>query len=372
MTALPWMPLYIADYLADTGHLSTVEHGAYMLLIMHYWQHEGLPDDERRLARIARLSPDEWQDVRDSLADLFDDGWKHGRIDRELQRTTEKIGAKSKAGLAGSEKRWKNREARKTRAQRLADARQKGRHTPDEWLAMQAIFGGCVACETPAEELHGGACLKDHIVPLYQGGSDGIDNIQPMCRNCNSRKGADTTDFRDLRVPDWRERLAKRLADGCVTPIHPQPHPQSAATQHCRAAEFEQLEGQLREAAGLEQASSPSLRDLSPIVKLIDQGYDLAVDIMPKLRAAKASGKRPGSWSYFVAAITEGKARNDAIPPKAQAPPVRAQTWVLREDPRWDSLSARSVAEEGKPLTVMTLRSKVGPGNYVPNEWLAH
>ena len=51
----PWMPLYVADYLANTGRLSAAEHGAYLLLIMQYWTGR-LPDDDTQLARIAWIT----------------------------------------------------------------------------------------------------------------------------------------------------------------------------------------------------------------------------------------------------------------------------------------------------------------------------
>ena len=99
------MPLYVADYLADTGHLSAAEHGAYLLLIMHYWQNGGLPNEDRRLARICRMSADEWADARETLFDLFEDGWKHHRIEAELQAARD-ISEKAKEKAA---KRWQSK-----------------------------------------------------------------------------------------------------------------------------------------------------------------------------------------------------------------------------------------------------------------------
>jgi uncharacterized protein YdaU (DUF1376 family) len=93
-----WMPLYIGDYLADTKHLTTEQHGAYLLLIMHYWQRGGLPDDEEALACIAgfpncfedrrQIQYRRWRSICLAIASLFQHpGWRHKRIDRELQRS---------------------------------------------------------------------------------------------------------------------------------------------------------------------------------------------------------------------------------------------------------------------------------------------
>lgn len=95
-----WMPFYIADYLADTGHLTVSEHGAYMLLIMRYWQDGALPTDENLLMRYSRMSREQWTESRDVIATLFDDGWTHKRIDAELAKSEEIIAKKSMAGKA--------------------------------------------------------------------------------------------------------------------------------------------------------------------------------------------------------------------------------------------------------------------------------
>lgn len=85
----PWMPLYIADFLKDTTHIGAIETGAYLLLIMHYWQNGKLPGDDRQLARIAKLTPSEFKRHRETLNAFFYDGWKHKRIDQELSHAVD-------------------------------------------------------------------------------------------------------------------------------------------------------------------------------------------------------------------------------------------------------------------------------------------
>lgn len=100
MSNRAWMPLHIDAYLGDTGHLSALEHGAYLLLIMHYWKHGCLPADERLIARHAKLTPEQWAESRDILAALFMDGWRHKRIDEELAKADEIIAKRRAAASA--------------------------------------------------------------------------------------------------------------------------------------------------------------------------------------------------------------------------------------------------------------------------------
>src|SRR5258708_6269477 len=90
MPSLPYMQLYIADYLADTSHLNAAQHGAYLLLMMNYWQRgKSLPDFNDRLATVARMSNDEWMTNRGVLIEFFvlENGhWIHARIERDLAK----------------------------------------------------------------------------------------------------------------------------------------------------------------------------------------------------------------------------------------------------------------------------------------------
>jgi uncharacterized protein YdaU (DUF1376 family) len=107
------MPLYVADYLADAAHLTATQHGAYLLLIMNYWQRGcPLPDDDRRLARIARVGPREWARMRDTISEFFsiaDGAWVHNRIEHELARVSDKSLKSKKAAQASVQRRFGKR-----------------------------------------------------------------------------------------------------------------------------------------------------------------------------------------------------------------------------------------------------------------------
>ncbi len=72
MAKHPAMPLWTDAYLGDTTHLSTVEHGAYLLILMAMWRAGGeLPSDEDMMCRITRLRLNHWRKMAPVIMAFF-------------------------------------------------------------------------------------------------------------------------------------------------------------------------------------------------------------------------------------------------------------------------------------------------------------
>jgi hypothetical protein len=107
-----------------------------------------------------------------------------------------KTGANNPAWKGGTRKasikKWRDEHrdilnfyTKRRRAKRFENG---GSHTFGEWETLKAQYDWtCPGCEKKEPTIK---LTQDHIVPLSQGGSDNIENIQPLCFSCNSKKCA--------------------------------------------------------------------------------------------------------------------------------------------------------------------------------------
>lgn len=74
--------------------------------------------------------------------------------------------------------------------QRRREIRKKnngGNHTIFQWKELcKKNQNTCLHCGKKEPEIK---LTEDHIIPLSKGGSDSINNIQPLCMPCNRKKG---------------------------------------------------------------------------------------------------------------------------------------------------------------------------------------
>jgi uncharacterized protein YdaU (DUF1376 family) len=99
------MLLWTDAYMADTSHLTTIEHGAYLLILMAMWRAGGhLPNDDLRLARVARLRRDQWRKIAPTIREFLTvdgDAVTQKRLDNELKIARGRVENLALAGHSG-------------------------------------------------------------------------------------------------------------------------------------------------------------------------------------------------------------------------------------------------------------------------------
>lgn len=271
--------------------------------------------------------------------------------------------------------KWKRSETdpKQTRSRRLSEAKKRGNHTEAEWVEMREFFGTCVKCRGESGLTQ---CDRDHIIPMYQGGSHGIDNIQPLCAKCNASKGPDCTDYRiafcrdaGIEMPaKWLQ--GERLRDACGTPAampaemhppspipspypfpspspNPAPKDKSISSEPCRAPEPAPPEHHCagRHESAVEESNSARAPQC-----------EMVMDRFPAEHGAKDEGQHPficipTNQSGLEVAITDAMIREyqalyPAVDVKQALREIRAwnlsnprkrktKTGVLRHVNRW-------------------------------------
>ena len=107
-------------------------------------------------------------------------GWKHSNVEKTRQTNRNWY-------LSHKETAMKN-----ARLRRAREKGAEGKITAREWKSVLEKYGNkCLCCGRNNINL-----TMDHVVPLKFGGTHTVENVQPLCISCNSKKGTKHIDYR--------------------------------------------------------------------------------------------------------------------------------------------------------------------------------
>lgn len=118
MAEYPALPLFTDAFISDTTHLTAAQTGAYIMLLFHAWRARdcALPDDDRILARMARMDGRAWASQKGVVMSFWDkvdvDGvqkWVQRRLLDERKFVDLRSRKNAEAGKASALKRLNRR-----------------------------------------------------------------------------------------------------------------------------------------------------------------------------------------------------------------------------------------------------------------------
>lgn len=133
-TAMPWIPVYYNNFLAETAHLNSTEGWAYSRLFYHYCNTGKLPNNDRALARLANTRIDKWHRIRPAIEPFFTisaDGkhWHHEQLDIQLAKA-ERISIQRAAAAAKNTNLQRRERAIRERAETTLPIQANGTYKP--------------------------------------------------------------------------------------------------------------------------------------------------------------------------------------------------------------------------------------------------
>ncbi len=81
-----WIAFYMGDYQKDTNRLTTLEHGAYFLLLQECWTHGQIPLEPQDRAAIAKMTLREWLKIAPKINAFFGDDGSQKRATKEIEK----------------------------------------------------------------------------------------------------------------------------------------------------------------------------------------------------------------------------------------------------------------------------------------------
>lgn len=96
--SINYIQFHIGDFLSGVMHMDGAEVGAYTMLLMAHYQagEQGIPDDDRKLRQICKITTRAWATVKETVLEKFylEDGhWKHERVIEEIRKIRAKAGS---------------------------------------------------------------------------------------------------------------------------------------------------------------------------------------------------------------------------------------------------------------------------------------
>ncbi len=246
----------------------------------------------------------------------------------------------------------------------------------DKQLAILSALTEGEVCDLLAELEDAGVFSRDDDGTIYSRKMR-RDTEKAERDKANGRKGGNPSFKKDNPVPvaDLTPKT-KHNTKGVNPPVNPIWHVGSSISEtpsvkkeaSTREGDLDQLENELREAAGLLDDPSPGLFDLSPIYTQLSAGYVLRTDVLPVLRECKAKGQRGSNWAYYAKIIESKKHKNSRLKPADTTTPAAPTEWINVDDPRWPDAAAMWKREKGRDPP--TVSGDGGMGWHFPTDWL--